>query len=68
MNRTLVTLALVAGIITGTAAPRIHAQLAAPGASGVVMGHLHLTVKDLDAQKKFWARSAARRCRTARWR
>jgi len=54
MNRTLVTLALVAGIFTGTAAPRLHAQLAAPGASGVVMGHLHLTVKDLDAQKKFW--------------
>ena len=54
MNRTLVTLALTAGIITGAAATRIHGQLAAPGASGVVMGHLHLAVKDLDAQQKFW--------------
>jgi catechol 2,3-dioxygenase-like lactoylglutathione lyase family enzyme len=36
-------------------APRADAQLAAPGESGVVMGHLHLAVKDLDAQQKFWA-------------
>jgi catechol 2,3-dioxygenase-like lactoylglutathione lyase family enzyme len=31
------------------------AQLAAPNDAGVAMGHLHLVVKDLDAQKKFWA-------------
>jgi catechol-2,3-dioxygenase len=31
------------------------AQLAAPNDTGVAMGHLHLVVKDLDAQKKFWA-------------
>jgi catechol 2,3-dioxygenase-like lactoylglutathione lyase family enzyme len=30
------------------------AQLAAPGASGVSMGHLHLNVKDPAAQAKFW--------------
>ncbi len=30
------------------------AQLAAPNASGVAMGHLHLYTKDADAQKKFW--------------
>jgi catechol 2,3-dioxygenase-like lactoylglutathione lyase family enzyme len=54
MHRTFLTVALVGGIITAAAGSRIHAQLAAPGASGVVMGHLHLTVKDLDAQKKFW--------------
>jgi catechol 2,3-dioxygenase-like lactoylglutathione lyase family enzyme len=30
------------------------AQLAAPGGSGVSMGHLHLYTKDPDAQKKFW--------------
>lgn len=30
------------------------AQLAAPGDGGVVMGHLHLVVRDVEAQKKFW--------------
>jgi catechol 2,3-dioxygenase-like lactoylglutathione lyase family enzyme len=30
------------------------AQLAAPSAAGVAMGHVHLNVKDIDAQKKFW--------------
>jgi catechol 2,3-dioxygenase-like lactoylglutathione lyase family enzyme len=34
------------------AAPR--AQLAAPGPSGVVMGHLHLATKDMDASRRFW--------------
>ena len=32
-----------------------HAQLAAPGPSGVVMGHLHLATKDVEASKRFWA-------------
>jgi catechol 2,3-dioxygenase-like lactoylglutathione lyase family enzyme len=31
------------------------AQLAAPGPSGVAMGHLHLGTKDLEASRKFWA-------------
>src|SRR5579872_7334971 len=36
------------------AAPLV-AQLAPPtGNRGVSMGHLHLTVKDVDAQRKFW--------------
>jgi hypothetical protein len=35
--------------------PNLRAQLAAPGDAGVVRGHLHLAVKDLDAQRKFWA-------------
>lgn len=30
------------------------AQLAAPSPAGVAMGHVHLNVKDVDAQKKFW--------------
>jgi hypothetical protein len=33
------------------ASGRVRAQLAAPGESGVVMGHLHLAAKDLDAQR-----------------
>jgi catechol 2,3-dioxygenase-like lactoylglutathione lyase family enzyme len=30
------------------------AQLAPPNSAGVTMGHIHLFVKDVDAQKKFW--------------
>jgi catechol-2,3-dioxygenase len=30
------------------------AQIAAPNAAGVTMGHVHYTVKDVDAQKRFW--------------
>src|SRR6185436_19754750 len=30
------------------------AQLAAPNASGVAMGHLHYRVRDVDANKQFW--------------
>ncbi len=44
---TLIVLAAAGGSASG--------QLATPGDSGVVMGHVHLTVKDLDAHKKFWA-------------
>ena len=32
-----------------------HAQLAAPGPSGVVMGHLHLATTDVEASRRFWA-------------
>jgi catechol 2,3-dioxygenase-like lactoylglutathione lyase family enzyme len=30
------------------------AQLAPPNADGVTMGHIHLAVRDVDAQKAFW--------------
>jgi catechol 2,3-dioxygenase-like lactoylglutathione lyase family enzyme len=32
-----------------------HAQLAVPGPSGVVMGHLHLATTDVEASRRFWA-------------
>jgi len=32
----------------------VFAQLAAPNDSGVAMGHIHLTVRDLEAHKAFW--------------
>jgi len=35
-------------------APSVSAQLAAPGPSGVSMGHVHLNTKDPDGQRKFW--------------
>ena len=54
MNRTCQSVAISVCLLAGGAGPRLHAQLAAPGESGVVMGHLHLAVKDLDAHRKFW--------------
>jgi catechol 2,3-dioxygenase-like lactoylglutathione lyase family enzyme len=44
--------ALVACLLTFPDAAR--AQLAAPGPSGVVMGHLHLATKDVEASRRFW--------------
>jgi catechol 2,3-dioxygenase-like lactoylglutathione lyase family enzyme len=32
----------------------LHAQLAAPNAAGVAMGHIHINTADVAAQKKFW--------------
>ena len=32
----------------------VRAQLAEPNQVGVTMGHVHLAVKDVDAQKQFW--------------
>jgi catechol 2,3-dioxygenase-like lactoylglutathione lyase family enzyme len=55
MNTTAWTAAIVVGVLAGVFDPGVHAQLAAPGESGVVMGHLHLTVKDLEAHRTFWA-------------
>ncbi len=55
MNRHKLYAAVVAGVLACAAGPRVSAQLAAPGESGLVMGHLHLAVSDLDAHRKFWA-------------
>ena len=54
MNKTGLSLLIVAAVLMTGGAP-LRAQLAPAGESGVVMGHLHLTVKDLEAQQKFWA-------------
>src|SRR5580658_10256899 len=32
----------------------LHAQLVAPNAAGDAIGHVHLNVKDIEAQKRFW--------------
>jgi catechol 2,3-dioxygenase-like lactoylglutathione lyase family enzyme len=41
--------------IASLAAAPLFAQLASPESNrGVVMGHLHLIVRDVDAQRKFW--------------
>ena len=36
------------------AAAPVSAQLAAPNASGVALGHLHINASDVDAQSRFW--------------
>jgi catechol 2,3-dioxygenase-like lactoylglutathione lyase family enzyme len=40
-------------VVLGFAAV-LAAQLSPPNSSGVAMGHLHYTVKDVEANKKFW--------------
>jgi catechol 2,3-dioxygenase-like lactoylglutathione lyase family enzyme len=47
-------LAALAGSLVAAAASGDPAQLAAPGPSGVVMGHLHLTASDAAASRAFW--------------
>jgi catechol-2,3-dioxygenase len=46
------TCALVAGLLAWST-PAL-AQLAPPNDLGVALGHLHVTVKDVEAQKRFW--------------
>ena len=36
------------------ATPPVSAQLVEPNQVGVRMGHIHLAVRDVDAQKQFW--------------
>ena len=54
MMRKSLRLVVVIGFLA-LSGPRVNAQLAAPGEPGVVMGHLHLAVKDLEAHRAFWA-------------
>jgi catechol 2,3-dioxygenase-like lactoylglutathione lyase family enzyme len=43
----------VLALLTALIAPA-YGQLASPNEAGVAMGHVHLNVKDIDVQKKFW--------------
>jgi hypothetical protein len=55
------TTALAAlGALTCLAAPRLDAQLASPGEAGVVMGQVHVTARNVDEQKAFWAQLGGR--------
>ena len=47
-------LVLTAGTVAFGKPDTPRGQLAAPGASGVVMGHLHLTATDAAASRTFW--------------
>jgi catechol 2,3-dioxygenase-like lactoylglutathione lyase family enzyme len=52
MPRTLLPTLVLAAACCG--ATRAHAQLSAPNATGVAMGHLHYVVRDVAANKAFW--------------
>jgi catechol 2,3-dioxygenase-like lactoylglutathione lyase family enzyme len=49
----LFALAVVVAVGVFSGAPA-SAQLAAPNASGVAIGHLHINASDVDAQSRFW--------------
>jgi catechol 2,3-dioxygenase-like lactoylglutathione lyase family enzyme len=51
MNRHLIALTVCACLACAEPAS---AQLAAPNAAGVAMGHLHYVVADVDANQRFW--------------
>jgi catechol 2,3-dioxygenase-like lactoylglutathione lyase family enzyme len=55
MNKTRVLAAAIVGLLTLMSSQPVRAQLAPAGDAGVVMGHLHLTVKNLDAHRAFWS-------------
>src|SRR3977135_575153 len=46
---------IIALIVVALAVLPAHAQLAPPNDAGVTMGHVHLAVKDVEAQKRFWS-------------
>jgi catechol 2,3-dioxygenase-like lactoylglutathione lyase family enzyme len=52
-TRQVVALSFVVALLS-IGALRVQAQLAAPGPSGVAMGHLHLTARDAAATRAFW--------------
>ena len=51
--RLLVALARLVGCLALTSSP-VFGQLAPPNDIGVALGHIHLVVKNVEAQKEFW--------------
>jgi catechol 2,3-dioxygenase-like lactoylglutathione lyase family enzyme len=47
--------AIVAALVTGALLGPAQAQITAPNEAGVAMGHVHLNVKDIEVQRKFWS-------------
>ena len=54
MNTPSLRALAVAGALGVLAARPVSAQLAAPNASGVTIGHIHINASDVDAQSRFW--------------
>ncbi len=55
MRNRYFAIAVAIYMLTLVADRRAQAQLAPPGESGVAQGHIHLTVRDVDAAQKFFA-------------
>jgi catechol 2,3-dioxygenase-like lactoylglutathione lyase family enzyme len=55
MNKTRVLAAAIVGLLTVCSSQPVRAQLAPAGDAGVVMGHLHLTVRNVEAHRAFWS-------------
>jgi catechol 2,3-dioxygenase-like lactoylglutathione lyase family enzyme len=53
-NFTQMRVLILLAITSVWAAPPASAQLMPPNSAGVTMGHIHLFVKDVEAQKHFW--------------
>ena len=53
MKTRFLVLAAALGLCSLAASPAL-AQLAAPNAAGVSLGHLHINASDVDAQVRFW--------------
>ena len=54
MRTPLHSLVFAAAVLSLVVTSRADAQLVAPGESGVAQGHIHLGVRDVEAQQKFW--------------
>ena len=54
MRDQLRAIVLAAAMLSLVVTSRAQAQLAAPGESGVVQGHIHLAVRDVEAAQKFF--------------
>jgi catechol 2,3-dioxygenase-like lactoylglutathione lyase family enzyme len=54
MNHRNIFLSLGFLALAAVSTAPLHAQLAAPNSTGDAIGHVHLNVKDIEAQKRFW--------------
>lgn len=57
----VVSAALAAFGSAPTSVDSLHAQVAVPNATGVAMGHVHYTVRDVAASRAFWVALGGRR-------
>ncbi len=51
---TIQQLSLIVALVLCLMPAPARAQLAAPNAAGITMGHVHLNVRNIEASKKFW--------------
>jgi catechol 2,3-dioxygenase-like lactoylglutathione lyase family enzyme len=54
MNTKILRILFLMAVLGGFASAPAFAQLEAPNASGVAIGHIHINASDVDAQARFW--------------